>query len=82
MNSNLYTNTKSVKSIAGLIATTILVSYASQNATEIVNKVVNLTKQGARKANEVVHGGMKQYATIARDADGNWFDTGRRFWRK
>lgn len=81
--SNLYTNTSNLKAIFGLVLTTVLVSYASSNATEIVGDVKSLAKKGLHKAEDcLLHHGKKQYYVCAKDYDGHYYDTGRKVWLK
>lgn len=77
----MYTNTGKLGSIAGLIVTTVLVAYASQNATKIVDGTVAVAKDGIRKANEIIHGGKHQYWILERTPNGNLVNTGKKVWR-
>lgn len=78
---SLYTNTGSIRSIAGLLVVTVLVSYATMHADEIVNGTVRFCKDGVDQAKSLLHKGKKQYSVIERHYDGTLHDTGKRIWR-
>lgn len=82
MRNSLYTNTGRIGSVIGLIVVTVLVSYASTNATEIVNGVFKAINNGVKDTNaKILHKDKKQYAVCGRDFDGNFYDTGKRIWK-
>lgn len=81
MSTRLYTNTSKFSGVAGLVITTVLLNYAAQNSTEIVNNAVLLAKKAARKAEQIMHGGKQQYSILSRDFDGKLYDTGKKIWR-
>lgn len=81
MNSKLYTNTSNLKGVIGLVATTILVSYAQAKATQIVDGGISLTKGLAGKLQQLRHGGKQEYVICSRDFDGKLYDTGKRIWK-
>jgi hypothetical protein len=80
MYNRLYTNTSNVKAIAGLLLTTVLVTYCATNSEKIVDGAISLAKTGVRKANEFLHNGKKQYAVLVRE-NGKLVDSGVRVWR-
>jgi hypothetical protein len=82
MSTRLYTNTSNITGIIGLVVTTVALSYASQNATKIVEGTVNLVKDGIEKGNSMLHEQKKQCAVLGRDAMGKLYDTGKRVWVK
>ena len=82
MRNSLYTNTGNIGSIIGLVVVTVLVSYASLHATEIVNGSVQAISNGVKYADRIIlHKNKNQYAVCGRDFDGNLYDTGKRIWK-
>ena len=82
MRNSLYTNTGNIGSIIGLVVVTVLVSYASIHATEIVNGAFRAINNGVKYADcNIIQKKKKQYAVCVRDFDGNLYDTGKRIWK-
>lgn len=82
MSKHLYTNTSNFTAIVGLVVTTALLSYVSTNSTKLVEGTVSLAKDGIEKASKYIqHGNKQQYHVLARDFDGNLYDTGRTIWK-
>lgn len=48
MNTKLYTNTGKIGSIVGLVVTTVVLTYAAQHSTEIVNGTIAVATKGAK----------------------------------
>jgi len=77
MSSRLYTNTGKLGSIAGLVVTTVLVTYAAQNADKIVNGTIAFGKdviRSAKRGIEMV--GTKEVPVYSHDINGEVYDTG------
>lgn len=55
MKTNLYTNTGNVRSILGLVVTTLLVSYVAQNSTQIVDSGIAIAKKVANKSKKFIN---------------------------
>jgi hypothetical protein len=81
MSTRLYTNTSKFSGVAGLVVTTVLLNYAAQHSTEIVDSSVLLARKAVRKVQEALHGGKQQYSILNRDFDGKLYDTGKKIWR-
>jgi hypothetical protein len=81
MSNRFYTNTSNPVAILGLFVTTVALSYASQNADQIVNATikgvidgVSILKDAAKKA---TNNGKQKYHVLGQDFDGKIYDTGR-----
>lgn len=75
--STLYTNTGKVGSVIGLVVTTVLVTYAAQHSTEIVNGVVSICKTGVKQAKKAIEKvTTKEYQVWSTDVNGQIYDTG------
>jgi len=75
--SRLYTNTGKLGSIAGLVVTTVLVTYAAQNANQIVNGTIAFGKEVVRSAKRRIEiAGTKEVPIYSRDINGEVYDTG------
>jgi hypothetical protein len=48
MSNRLYTNTGNVGSILGLVVATVVLNYAAQNSTKIVDGTIAIAKDGVR----------------------------------
>jgi len=82
MSQRYYTNTGKLRSIVGLFATTVLVTYATTNASEIVEGTKNLIKKAASKVNSIAfHSGKQEVAIVYRDSTGRLYDSGQRTWK-
>lgn len=77
MNTRLYTNTGKLQSIAGLVVTTVLLSYATTHSTEIVNGVIsvgkNLVNGGMRTINKAMTREVEIWSTLP---NGEVYNTG------
>lgn len=78
---SIYTNTSKPSAIAGLLVLTVGMTYCQTHATEIVDGAMNAIKDGKSVIESKIHKGKKLYAELARDFDGNLYDTGRRIWK-
>lgn len=55
MSNRLYTNTGNVGSILGLIVTTVVLTYAAQNSTKIVDGTIAAASKGAKAVARTVN---------------------------
>jgi len=78
---SMYTNTSSVKAIAGLLFVTFATGVVALYTPEIVDGIIKLAKTGREKAEQMLHKGKQQYAVAFRSYDGTIRDTGKRIWR-
>lgn len=48
MSNRLYTNTGNIGSILGLVVATVVLNYAAQNSTQIVDGTIAIAKKGVK----------------------------------
>jgi len=77
MNNRLYTNTGKVGSILGLVVTTVLVSYAAQNSTKIIDGTIAIAKDGVKFVKHAINNASTRETEIwSTLPNGEIFNTG------
>lgn len=77
MNNRLYTNTGKVGSIIGLVVTTVVLNYAAQHSTEIVNGTLSIVRNGVNVAKRTFNNAMTREVEVwSTLPNGERFNTG------
>jgi hypothetical protein len=77
MNNRLYTNTGKVGSILGLVVATVVLNYAAQHSTEIVNGTVAIAKSGVKAVKRGINNALTREVEVwSTLPNGEKFNTG------
>lgn len=64
MNNRLYTNTGKVGSIVGLVVATVVLNYAAQHSTEIVDGTIAIAKKGVKAVKHSINNAMTREVEV------------------